>query len=245
MTKKNGARQNRKAREPLPPWCNIVEVDAFLQEVFPGDEQYARELLAEAGLETRTGMYPPNVYAIDDNANCQLLSEKEYEERQDTDDRTGVIGRISIAVEAKARLNDKKFGEGSNVFWAARIFENFGLLRFACSIGDVVLIAKYTALVQALITQAELNHVVKIADKYVKDNFVPLYEARQRVNKESHKERVSEWDRWNAIAAPIWAKSPALSKSSMARIVINQLADTADPPAERTVREHLQKPGRA
>jgi hypothetical protein len=61
-------------------------------------------------------------------------------------------------------------------------------------------------------------------------------------NKDRHDIRAAEWSTWNSKAAEVWAASPKLSVSAVARVVKSQLK-LSD--SERTIRERLKKPGEA
>jgi hypothetical protein len=126
--------------------------------------------------------------------------------------------------------------------FAKRILRHHQIVQARIKRGDADGAARFAFEVGALAAQAIMKQLWERHALRGKKNLEAIQYGSWNSNQQRQQDREKEHQRWNAKAAPIWKRSPDLSKSRVAAMVKRQLslADKID-----TIKRKLKKPGMA
>jgi hypothetical protein len=130
----------------------------------------------------------------------------------------------------------------SEIGFAARILSDITWLREHQRAGDHDRAALFHGYIMTKMAEQRIKVAQERTWETGRKQRDYLGALRDDHNKDRHDIRAVEWSTWNSKAAEVWAASPKLSVSAVARVVKSQLK-LSD--SERTIRERLKKPGEA
>jgi len=158
----------------------------------------------------------------------------------------GNYGAVSLNIIKKCHRfvanSVRPYETDSPADFAERILRYHRIAQAAIKRGDADTAARFTFEVGLLAAQAIMKQVWERHALRGKKNLEAVQSGSRKSNQQRQQDRRNEHQRWNAKAAPIWKRSPNLSKPRVAALVKCQLglSEKTD-----TIARRLKKPGMA
>jgi hypothetical protein len=133
----------------------------------------------------------------------------------------------SYETDSPADFAERIFHEtDSPADFAERILRHHQITQAAIKRGgrDADTAARFALHVGFLAAQAIMKYVWEQHALRGRKNLDAIQYGSWLTNQQRHQDREKEWQRWNAKAAPIWKRSPGLSKRRVADLIKDQLS---------------------